>query len=168
VQATEGLEQLPGERGIEPGAVVAHVVSALSACAIAAELDAPILAVRGELPGVREQVLEHDAHETGIGVGANSGAITISTRRPGSVRCKVSMILRAFALRSRSVRCTSPRATMDSDSMSVTRQSMSSPEAWTRRRRSLTSGGSSAANSSRALPKPRILLSGARRSCEIE
>src|SRR6185436_17784640 len=63
VQALEGLEQLRGVDRIEADAVVADEVNALFR---AAQLDARLWLLAGELPGVAEEVLEGDGGQGGI------------------------------------------------------------------------------------------------------
>src|SRR4029078_3952415 len=60
VQALEHAEQLVAIRHVEPGAVVAHEVGDRAVGGGLAELDPRRAALRGELPGVAEQVIERD------------------------------------------------------------------------------------------------------------
>src|SRR6185436_20280609 len=65
VQALERREEVPGIGHVETGAVVAHVAYQLAAGRRGAELDARALGLAGELPGVREQVLQHAVEQPG-------------------------------------------------------------------------------------------------------
>src|SRR5581483_4585156 len=67
VHALKGLEQPRGIGHVEAGAVVADEIHGLTAADLTAEFDFRRLPSAGELPGITEEVVERDAHETGIG-----------------------------------------------------------------------------------------------------
>ena len=72
VQALEGLEQLARMLHVEPDAVVTHDELAAIIVLAAGDLDPCVLAGRGELPRVPEQVLQHDPHQLPIPFGGQS------------------------------------------------------------------------------------------------
>ena len=74
VQALEGAEQPAGEAHVEAGAVVAHEegLALLRRVAGAAELDPRVLAARRVLPGIADQVVEHDAQQGRVAAGAQA------------------------------------------------------------------------------------------------
>src|SRR5258706_910151 len=66
VQPLEGAEELRGIGHVEAGAVVAHEERRRRAFAPRADLDARPLGLRGELPGVADQVLDRRAQQPRI------------------------------------------------------------------------------------------------------
>src|SRR5687768_10691454 len=66
VETLERAEQPVGMRHVEAGAVVAHEENGAVVAGARAELDLRLRSPGGELPGVREEVLEHDSHELAI------------------------------------------------------------------------------------------------------
>src|SRR5688500_17994525 len=72
VQPLERTEQLVREAHVEAGAVVAHEEYAALAVAHGADLDPRMLDARRELPGIANQVVEHDAQQLRIGIGVQA------------------------------------------------------------------------------------------------
>jgi hypothetical protein len=68
VEALERAEELLGVRHVESGAVVAYEEGARAILLGDSELDARARGLRGELPGVAEQILENCAGQVRVGV----------------------------------------------------------------------------------------------------
>src|SRR6266704_3710241 len=66
VEPLERAEQLVGVRHVEPHPIVPHEVHRMAVLRRDPELDPRLLALRGELPRIPQQVLEDDLEEAGV------------------------------------------------------------------------------------------------------
>src|SRR2546425_1191465 len=128
VEPLERAEQLLGVGHVEARAVVPYEVGGRAVLLGNAELDPGGAALSGELPGVAEQVFEHDAQERGVSTHPNS------TARRGS-RCRSSATtLCATAERSSGALRSSARLTRARCSRSSMRCAIRCVAARTRRK----------------------------------
>src|SRR5947209_2305430 len=72
VQALERAEQLVGKRHLEASAIVADEKDCLTVSLLTREIDLCAFSLRGELPGVAQQITEHDFQQTLIALGHES------------------------------------------------------------------------------------------------
>src|SRR5690348_13184124 len=73
VQALERAEELVGVLHLEAGAVVAHAEGGGAGVFLGEDLDAGRGGLGGELPGVADEVVQHDLHEAAVGVVPHAG-----------------------------------------------------------------------------------------------
>lgn len=105
MESLERLKQAISGPGIKSGAIVTHEINGLSIFASGAELNLRLFVSGSVLPGVAEEILQHNSEQCGSASVSSKLEMTNSTLRSGWLRFSSSATEWAIALRSTGSDC---------------------------------------------------------------